>query len=357
MMPAEAAPAADPLAGRRATISDVALAAGVSRTTVSYVLSGRAGTRVPDTTRRRIQAAAAQVGYKRNALAVAFRSGRMNTFGIVSPVDLMTAAPGTTGGVYYKDLVLAIAAAGFEAGMNPLLMSEDTRHALSLSDITDRRADGVILVVKENAGEFVRAADAAGVPCVTVGRDYGAWQVHTDSIAGAHLAVAHLWDLGHRRIAYLWYGKPDVLSGQQRRDGFRDALAIRGGQSAGEFTNHDRDALAQALRSPGGSTAVFCYNDELAVWLFDLCREIGVESPREVSVVSFDDSVLAVTTRPRLTTVRHSMETVASTALAMLQQQLNRGDQTLTPPAPVLIAPTLIVRESTASPPAEGDSH
>jgi LacI family transcriptional regulator len=340
---------------RRVTITDVARAAGVSRTTVSYVLSERADARVPEPTRRRILDAAAGVGYRHNALAVAFRSGHMNTIGIVCPVHMLDASPGHTGNVYYRDLLLALVAAGFEAGLNPLFLSEQPSKQVSLTDITDRRADGVILVVKENAEAFVREAESAGVPCVTVGREYGAWQVHTDNRLGARLAVQHLLDLGHRRIGYLWHGKEQVPSARARRDGFLEALkeaGVTGESGADEFTDKNADSLIDALRAKNGPTAVFCYNDELAVQLLDLCHAAALRVPDDVSIVGFDDNILAVTARPRLTTVRSPLSDMARVAIELFQAQM-RGESP--PSRPAYLAPILAVRDSSGPPPILSD--
>lgn len=338
---------------RRATIGDVAAAAGVSRTTVSYVLSGRTGVRVPEPTRRRILDAAERIGYRRNALAAAFRTGRLNTVGIVAPFGLAGRA-GAFGGVYYKDLTLALAAAAFAEGLNPLLLSEDRSHALSLHDLADRRADAVILVVKEHTTEFVEEAERAGVPCVVIGRSAGRWQVHTDGVAGAHMAVEHLWGLGHRRIAHYWYGHADVRSARERREGFHAAMAERGASEPDrpEFIDrpHGVAALREAITAPAGPTAVFCYNDELAVNVLDLAREAGVSVPGALSVVGFDDNILAHLARPRLTTVSNPLDEVAVTAVRLVQSQL-RGEG---PPPPVIIPPGFTVRESTTEPAERG---
>jgi DNA-binding LacI/PurR family transcriptional regulator len=339
--------AAAPAPARRATIADVAEAAGVSRTTVSYVLSDRPGARVPETTRRRIAEAAERIGYRRNALAAAVRTGRLNTVGIVAPFATVESVSTFTGNVYYKDLTVALAAAAFHAGLNPLLLSEDHSRALSLSDLTDRRADGVILIVKEDAEGFVTAAEGAGVPCVVVGRSVGRWQVHTDNALGARLAVAHLWDhMGHRCIAHFWYGKEFVTSARERRTAFRAAMAARGAapEDAPEFLNTDIAALIDAVRAPGGPTAVFCYNDELAVELLDAARGAGIAVPGRLSVVGFDDNILAHTARPRLTSVLNPLGPLATAAVDLVRAQIAGASP---PPAPVLIPPTLSVREST----------
>ncbi|MBC8102422.1 MAG: LacI family DNA-binding transcriptional regulator [Cytophagales bacterium] len=334
----------------RPTITDVAQEAGVSRTAVSYVLSSRMGTRVPEVTRRRIFEAAERVGYRRNALAAAFRSGRMNTVGIVCPASVLSASSEQTGNIHYRDLVLALASAGFEAGLNPLLLSEDASRQISLGDITDRRADGVILVVKDHAENFVQEALAAGVPCVTIGREHGAWQVHTDSFLGARLAVNHLLDLGHRRLAYFWHGKTFVPSARLRREGFYATLEPVQGAVGSDFTDSDEGiaALMSALARADGPTAIFCYNDEMASQLLDRCRAAGLRVPEDLSLVGFDNNLIAFTTWPRLTTVESPLLAVARTAVELLLSQM-RGE--VPPSAPVFVAPSLVVRESSGPPP------
>jgi LacI family transcriptional regulator len=332
---------------RRTTITDVAQAAGVSRTAVSYVLSGRtAGVRVPDATRQRILHAAEQVGYRRNALGVALRSGRMDTVGIIAPVSIMVGEPGKPGGVYYKDLTAALAAAAFDAGLNPLLMSETPQHSISLADLSDRRIDGVILVSKSNNESLVQDAANAGIPCITISRNVGGWQVETNHEQGGRLAAQHLLELGHRRIAYLTYDE-NAYSSRLRREGFRSALREAGiaPETQKTLLHHQPDAVRTALHAPDRPTAIFCFNDELAVWLRDLCQEEGIRVPDDLSMIGFDNNVLAVTMRPRLTSVESPLIELAGMALTLFQQKLRGEDP---PPSPILIAPRLVVRDSTA---------
>jgi LacI family transcriptional regulator len=333
---------------RRTTLTDVAAAAGVSRTAVSYVLSGRTtGIRVPEVTRQRILEAAEQVGYRRNALGLALRSGRMDTVGIIAPVSIMLGEPGKPGGVYYKDLTAALAAAAFEAGLNPLLMSETPHRSISLADLSDRRVDGVILVSKSNNDSLVQDAAAEGIPCVTISRGIGDWQVATDNRLGARLAAQHLVGLGHRRFAYLTFDE-ESYSSRPRGEGFRAALRDAGipADSVTTFCYHRPDSVRAGLRGQSRPTAVFCFNDEIAVWLYDVCREEGIRLPEELSVVGFDNNVLSITVRPRLTSVQSPLVEVARAALDLFQKKL-RGEPP--PSMPVLIEPHLVVRDSTVS--------
>jgi DNA-binding LacI/PurR family transcriptional regulator len=107
-------------------------------------------------------------------------------------------------------------------------------------------------------------------------------------------------------MAYLWYGNARVTSARQRRDGFYHALRAlngSGGDAAAccgsEYAHRDVEALMRALRSPDGPTAVFCYNDELGVDLVDRTHAAGLRVPTDVSIVGFDDNMLALVPRAR----------------------------------------------------------
>jgi LacI family transcriptional regulator len=270
----------------------------------------------------------------------------MDTVGIITPMSIMIGEPGKPGGVYYKDLTAALAAAAFDAGLNPLLMSETPQHSISLADLSDRRVDGVILVSKSNNESLVQDAADAGIPYVTIGRDVGGWRVETDNERGGRVAAEHLLKLGHRRISYLTY-EEDGYTSRHRGEGFRSALAAHDTllSPVRTFVYDKPDALRPALQDESRPTAIFCFNDELAVWLLDICREEGLRVPEDISVVGFDNNILAITTRPRLTTVQSPLVELARTALMLFQQQL-RGEKP--PPRPVLIEPHLVARDSSA---------
>jgi DNA-binding LacI/PurR family transcriptional regulator len=188
---------------------------------------------------------------------------------------------------------------------------------------------------------------------VMIGRNAGAWQVHTDNVLGGRLAVEHLVGLGHRRFAFFGWSLEGVPSILQRREGFESALREAGidPASAPAFAHRERDAFAACLQSGNAPTAVCCYNDEVAVQLLDLCRELHLRVPEDISIVGFDDNILATTTRPRLTTIHSPTDALARMAVEMMQRQM-RDEKP--PEAPVLLAPWLVVRETTAPPRCTG---
>ena len=338
---------------RRMTINDVALEAGVSRTTVSFVLTNRAGVRVPDTTRQRILEAAEKIGYRRNALGRALQSGRMDSIGIIAPMKIMTSAPGTPGAVYYKDMVIAVSEAAFEAGLNPMFLKDTPSHKMSLAELSDRRVDGVVLFSKTDVQSFLQEAQNNQVPYVTIGSELGICQVHTDNALGGLLATQHLLELGHRRIGYLGFSG-DSDARRSRPAGYQSALGNAGiavDPSLMICADTLGPQLTRALRAllsrPGRPSALFCFNEELAVWLLEQCRQLKVRVPQDLSVVGFDNSVLSVTAFPRLTTIHSPLAELAQTAIQLLQAQIG-GE--VPPFKPTLVAPSLVVRDSTTPP-------
>jgi LacI family transcriptional regulator len=160
--------------------------------------------------------------------------------------------------------------------------------------------------------------------------------------------VDHLVHLGHRRIAFFWHGKEMVPSARARRDGFLAAVQAAGSLvSADEFTDKNASTLMAALHRKDGPTGVFCYNDELAVHLLDLCHEASLRIPEDISIVGFDDNILAVTARPQLTTVTSPLTEMARVAVELVKAQI-RGEPP--PPHPVLLPPSLTIRDSCGVP-------
>jgi LacI family transcriptional regulator len=326
------------------TIVDVARKAGVSKTTVSCVLNNAPGFSVPEETRQRVFDAAAALGYRRNTLAAALRSGRMNTVGIVPPSPLHPDRDAHAGSVYIKDLLLALCAAAAQTRMNATIWAEKPHASLTVADALDQRVDGMVLAGLYGAGDFVRAVYAAGVPCVEIGSRFGDYQVHPDNRGGAALAADHLTGLGHRRIVH-WRGPERVFSATERREGFLAVLEARGIPDVPVV--YGAQELAEHLGREDRPTALFAYNDASAVAALDLARELGLSVPRDLSIVGFDDNILATTARPRLTSVRNPLDGIARAAMELLEAQM-RGQPP--EPGPRTIPTRLSVRESTAAP-------
>ncbi|GAB4470609.1 MAG: LacI family DNA-binding transcriptional regulator [Armatimonadaceae bacterium] len=343
---------------RRVTIQDVAARAGVSKTTVSYVLNGRTDTRVPEATRTRVLQAAEALGYRRSAVAACLRFGRPNTIAVIGPFSGEMDPCVVLNELHHRNLVLSCVTAAHQAGLNALVITESPDSPLTVADLLDHRLDGFIIAGCSQAEELACRAEEAHLPCVVLGLEVGSNRVHTDDRHGVEAAVQHLYTCGHRRFAYLDKAVPDPDVSVKRKQAFQETVAqVTAGIPNGAAGIRDEDfyglsdlpRLIHSLQQPYRPTAIFCYNDAVAVDLYDALRAVGLRIPTDVSVVGFDDTPLALTLRPRLTTVHNPLEKIAQTAVRRLCALLN-GDSLS--PEPELVLPWLVQRESVAPPPS-----
>lgn len=323
---------------RAVTISDVAREAGVSKTTAVFVLSERPDSRVPEVTQTRVRDAARKLGYRRSGPVRS--AGRIHTVGLVTRMEPRR---DPTLEVYPRDVLAATAHACREAGLRLTLISYPFDGTLNVDDVVDRRVDGLILVSLHDEG-FTKQVYASGCPTVTIGSGFSPRRVGFDHRGGARLATQHLLELGHRRIAHVPGDSPESLAVSERQKGYEEAM------EAAELTPRtlQQNDVATVLQEPAETrpTAFFAFNDRVA-WLVGVhAREQGLNVPQDLSIVGFDNNVLAETAYPPLTTVENPLDAQAKSALEILQN-LWRGDE---PPPPTVIPAQLIVRQSTAPP-------
>jgi DNA-binding LacI/PurR family transcriptional regulator len=332
---------------RRAVMADVAKLAGVSHQTVSRVINGSA--HVKPATKQRVLAAMGQLDYRPNPAARALVTGRSRTLGVVS-FDTTLYGPAST--------LFAIEQAAHDAGYFLTVVSLLAIDRASVLDALDRlRVQGVdgILVITPHEG----AAEAlvnlpTGVPVVAVeaGRPASVPLVAVDQLSGAASATQLLLDLGHRTVWHI-AGPRDFLEAQQRLEGWRETLEAAGADVpavlVGDWSARSGYELGQQLAQDPDVSAVFVANDQMALGLLRALHEHGREIPREVSVVGFDDIPEAQYFMPPLTTVRQNFGEVGRSSLRLLLE-IMRGDGEAV--QQLAIAPELVVRRSTAPPPA-----
>ena len=323
----------------RPTIHDVAREAGASIATVSRALNGGV---VSAATRERIEAAVAQLGYRRNDVARGLVTGRSGLVGVVLP-DLI--------GPLYAHMARGIEDVLDEYGMHAMVVTDHLepdaeRNAIEL--LRARQVDGLVLIGSRlQPGELREAA--GNVPIVHVqrdGPDDGAPQVRLDDAAGVRAAVDHLVGIGHRRIAHLAGTRRD---GRERREAFVAAMEAAGLPPGpmvdGGFTEEGGEAAAETLLADPSITAVFCASDRMAVGLLHAAHRRGIVVPDDLSVVGFDDLTWARYLWPPLTTVRQPGREMGRAAA----RRVLGVAQTVGAPL-LLVAPTLEVRASTAAP-------
>lgn len=352
---------------KKITSQEIARLTGVSRTTVSYVLSGREGVRVSSETRERILGVARQAGYRRNRLAQALISGRMYSLGIVTHAGSLADPENTYVQQLFVRLTLAIRAVKMNAMtfFDPFIVDEESeREGLRPSDLTDGRVDGVIFVGHIPTTGWVDAVVRQnGIACVAINSPFGDAPVFPDNVGGTRAAVEHLLALGHRRFAYFTHAGSCSIAKQDRLRSFHETLAGAGIDAEAAPVVDSAHALEALLR--GGAnrpTALLTFNDELASEAVGVFRAVGLRCPDDISLIGFDNDVRANAMFPRLTTVAMPIEEMAQTAVAELLRQIEAGRAScregFPPPTaaegavvPQYIPARLVVRESTAPPP------
>ena len=329
---------------RRLTITDVALAAGVSVATVSKVINGRDG--IATATSARVLGVVQELGYESSLVARSLRSHHTHVIGILVAefepfsAEILKGAGSGLGDTDYELLAYTGARQSGHAGW-------ERRY---LSRLSGTLIDGAIIVTPT-----VVDADA-GVPVVAIDPHAGSAElpsVESDNLAGGLLATRHLIELGHRRIAFL-AGRPDLESSRQREGGFRQALSEAGIEvdpSLVRMSDYRRDAAHQPaielLSRPDRPTAVFAGNDLSAIGTMEAAQEMGLDVPGDVSVIGFDDIPEAARTTPALSTVRQPIQQMGSAAVELLIALL---DGRIPENTHVRLPTSLVLRGTTAPP-------
>ena len=333
-------------ADSRPTIIDVAARAGVSKSLVSLVMRG--ASTVSDEKRRLVLEAAEALGYRPNAVARSLVQRRTSLLGIVLS-DLHNP--------FYAEVVDGIQA---EAGAREYrtIISTVDRRALSerraLDLLLELRVDGMILASPMLELDEVVAGASRELPIVMVARHSdvaGVDSIRNDDSTGAELAVRHLVGLGHRRIAHIDGGAGS--GAPERREGYRRAMRDAGLEAearivAGSYTEQGgRRGVAALLASGERPTAIFVANDLAAIGALGALASHGLRIPEDVSVVGYDNTMLAAVHHIDLTTVNQPRPEMGRMAVSMLMERLGgRRDVA----RHLLIPPTLVVRGTTAPP-------
>jgi LacI family transcriptional regulator len=336
----------------RVTIRQVAERAGVSIATVSRVVNGRAD--VSSETREAVRRVLREQGYPATPRSPGGRAARQGTalVGVTMPL----VHPG-----YFAWILSGAAEALYEHGMRAVLCP--TRHSRArevslLDQLAQGETEGAILVLpEETSAELAALAGhgfhfvvvdplkevAAGVPVVSAANSSGATQ-----------ATRHLLEIGHRRIGAI-SGPAGWSASEERLRGYYAALAGAGVPVDSGLVVHSnfridsgQEAALRLLDLPQPPTAIFAFNDSMAIGAMQAARVRGLRLPDDLSVVGFDDTSDAEITVPSLTTVRQPLAEMGRTAVSLLLRQLEKRRFE---PLRVELETKLIVRDSTAPPP------
>jgi LacI family transcriptional regulator len=342
-----------PPGGREPTRDDVAKAAGVSASTVSYVMAD--GPRpVSEATRKRVLAAMKELGYRPNAVARNLRRRQTSTIGLLLP-GLVNP--------YFADVAEGVETAAAEAGFTVVLCQSGFDHKRELRCIEaliDDRIAGLVWVPLGDSEESIVRLTQFAIPMVLLDRVPVSMLdpvraglirlVSTDNVLGGELATRHLLELGHRRIGLismtteLTHNRGRLIGHQRALEEagipFDESLVVEGGYGY----EHGRSSALRLLDTPDPPTAILANYDVLAIGAIAGIAERGLRVPDDISIVGFDDIEAARFAQPPLTTVAQPKEEMGRRGVEVLAKLINDDEP---PPGTAEMSVELVVRKST----------
>ena len=333
------------------TLKDVAARAGVHPATASRALNPETRILVSEDTTRRVLAAADELGYRPNPVARSLRTRRSHTVGVLIPDLNNPLFPPIVRGIDDR-----LAAADYVALIGNT-DGDDERERVVFEQMRARHVDGFVLATAHLRSPLLAEAARAEIPVVLMNRlveDYSIPSVSVDNERGVRMAVSHLAELGHRRIAHI-AGPQDLSTGRSRYQGFVSAMAACGLPVdpslvvfAGRFSLAEgQRCCRELLELPERCTAVAAGNDMLALGCYAALDAAGLTCPQDLSVVGFNDMPLAGRLQPPLTTISIPETDLGRLAAECLISLIEDPDQ---PAVHLLVPVSLVVRGSTAPP-------
>ena len=344
---------AEPRIGRMTapTLRDVAQLAGVHPATASRALNPQTRPLVNAETARKVLRAAESIGYQPNPIARSLKTARSSTVGLVIP-DLTNPL--------FPPIVRGIEDVLTTAGYSAWIVNTDNdprREEAQIESLRSRQVEGLIVATARREHPLLVQLHAQGVRMVLVNRRVDGLDlpsVTADDEAGIALAVAHLAEQGHTRIAHL-AGPQGTSTGVSRARAFRHALLDQGLPDDPALTvecgywseSEGAIGLRKLLDSGAPFTAIVAGNDLIALGCYDVFAERGLRCPEDISVVGFNEMPFLDKMRPPLTTVAIPHYDIGVEAARLLLDTIEEPERH---PRSVLLAPSLVVRASTSPP-------
>jgi DNA-binding LacI/PurR family transcriptional regulator len=339
-------------------MTDIAIEAGVSRSTVSLVLNNKhTAVGIPESTRRRVLHAARQLGYRPNELARAMVTGknRVIVYLLHDPSQEVAS----------RILKGALEEAELHGYLVKLVGREGAFDERDIERCVELRPVGVMaLYVTPAITDYLQQEMARyRIPVVLLDSSFplqGVTRVLSDDIEGIWQGISHLYSLGHRRIAYI-SGASFSGASALREEGYRRAMARlelpvpEGFVACGEWLiPNTQEATRQLLQHPDGQrpTALFCADDKMALTAVRTAERMGIRVPQDLSIVGFADLEMALYGNPPLTTVAQPFTELGVAAVRSILAAAERWERQEEPETGEVLLPNrLVIRESTAPAP------
>lgn len=331
----------------RVTLKDVADLVGVNPSTISRVINNDPNLSIREETKIKILQAVRELGYRPNTAARNLRMKSSSAVGLLVP-DISNP--------FFPEIIKGVENAALEKGLGLFVCNtfdETNREIELLKFLVDRHVDGILIASAHLEDERIGEMRNSGIPYVLVNRrnrtGTGPYVV-VDNFSGAKMAVQHLIDLGHTKIAHI-SGLLYTDTGLERLEGYRNVLNMNHIPFISEYMveagfNEEQgySAMLKLLSLQDPPTAVFAANDLLAMGALLALNEKGWSVPDDISIVGFDDIWVVERITPPLTTVKVPLFEMGYLALNILYKELN---DIYTEQEHVLLQPSLVVRRST----------
>jgi LacI family transcriptional regulator len=325
-------------------MADVAREAGVSSMTVSRVINNKGD--VSEATRDRVLAMIERLDYRPSGIARSLATQRTGTLGLVVP---------DVANPFFADVARGVEHGAYAEGYNVFLCNteEDPERELAvLKSLEEKRVDGLVLCSSRLPEDQLRAVLTQHPRAVLVNRRLEGDRVRSvllDDERGGRLATQLLIDAGHRKLGYL-SGPRVSHSGWERGVGYMAALEAAGVHPDPAWVRpcppmvaDGQAAARELLASHPEISALFCYNDLVAVGALQACADLGRRVPEDLAVVGYDDVPLAALVTPALTTCRVPRYELGSQTVGLLLDQINDCPEECDE---IVLAPELVVRKS-----------
>lgn len=333
------------LDSKKLTIRDIAEEAGLSISTVSRVLNGKAEEyRIGKDSQERVREVAKKLNYVPNQFAANLKSGKSNTIALIVP---------SLHNPFFAEIASRINSEIRKHGYLTIIEDTDENPEIEKKDLQQlmaRNIEGLIIVPCGNQWQPIQDLYQQGMPVVCVDRYYENLKisyVSTDNFEGAYLAARHFLDCGHRKIACI-QGVRESITNKLRVHGFRDALKAAGIQDprvvGSDFTTKNGyQETKKLLRQNDKPTAIFALSNTIAMGSMKALRESGLRIPEDISLITFDDHPYLDFLATPLTCISQPIKQISKLAVRSLFTTLKDADHT---PEHILLKPEIRIRNS-----------
>jgi DNA-binding LacI/PurR family transcriptional regulator len=333
----------------KATIYDIAKEAGVSIATVSHVINGKG--RISTGTRSAVFAVMERLNFQPSVIASALTGKKTFTLGLLVP---------DVSNPFFAEIARVIEDQSHQLGYSVVMCNTDNKDEKIeryISLLLQKSVDGIIIATGIENKEILEQLLDKGLPIVLIAREMPLVAVQTvvvDDYVGGCLAAKHLLSLGHKEIAILAESQM-VSSSRERMRGFRQTMEDAGLEFNESWlkicdykVEDGKENTLELLQQDRRPSAIFACNDLLAVGALQAAKALQISVPSELSIISFDNTILASVTNPTLTTIAQPMEEMGKFAVDVIVEDI-QGD--IRAKQRISFRPELLIRESTAVPP------